>query len=130
MSPKPPESSAPVPPSDEDSARVREAIAGSPEAREWLADWLGPLMVSWTDYQLRRGRVVEVQPEDVVQDVWLRLLPELPSLRPLDSTRPGRFTPALLALARRILNNRIIDLRRAAARRRVQRLHGSTSDGV
>ena len=109
---------------DDASAQLRAALAGDEAAREWLADWLGPLMTAWAGYQLRRGRVPGVHADDLVQDVWIRLLPELATLRPRADV-PDRMTPAVLALARRILVNRVVDLRRQASRRRLERLESS-----
>jgi RNA polymerase sigma factor (sigma-70 family) len=114
---------------DEISALVRRAVAGEPGALEGLVEWLGPLMASWVRARAPEGELAEGEPEDLVQEVWLRVLPLLHELRPHPS-EPGRLTPALLATVKRVLRNHLIDLRRRAARRRMQALPTDSSSRV
>lgn len=108
------------PGSDVISDRVRAIVRGDPIALAAIVEWLTPLMAAWTESGL--GPIgAWVDAEDVVQDVWVRVLPRLTALKPHppDGTR---YTPALLALLRRTLRNRVIDLRRQATRRRLAAL--------
>ncbi|MFK7741973.1 MAG: RNA polymerase sigma factor [Planctomycetota bacterium] len=106
---------------DATSQLIRKAVAGDRAALEELADWLHPLMATWAHWQLRNATHFASSAEDLVQDVWLQMLPKLTSLRAHPRSR--RMTPALLAVMRRALRNRVIDVRRAAARRAMGTLH-------
>lgn len=101
---------------DHTSQIIRRVIDGDTRALDSLVDWLGPLMASWARWQLRNAASqLQLTAEDLVQDIWLRMLPKLADLRPHPDSR--RWTPALLAVVRRALRNRVIDARREAARR-------------
>lgn len=106
---------------EQTSDRIRGAARGDGEALEWLGDWLSPMMLAWARIQMRTSVDGPVTPEDLVQDVWVKLLPKLPHLRPYPGATP-RMTPAILAVARRTLRNHIIDVRRSHIR---GKLHGS-----
>lgn len=97
------------------SDRIRAVVDGDEGSLEWLVEWLSPLMLSWA--RTHAGAGAATTAEDLVQDVWARVLPELRQLRPHPAS--GRWTPALLGLVRRTLRNRVIDVRRSAIRRRL-----------
>lgn len=100
------------------SDHIRRAVAGEEAALTWLVDWLSPLMLAWAKLQLRPGMQSQLTAEDLVQDVWIRILPELRRLAPHPTI--GRWTPGLFGLVKRILRNRVIDVRRQATRCRLQ----------
>ena len=116
---------------DADSAsdRVRSAVAGDPAALDWLVGWLSPLMVSWARSQTRGEVVWALTPEDLVQDTWVRVLPKLGELQP-HAASGRRMTPALIGIVSRTLRNRVIDVRRAATRRRLFPLPNDTALGI
>lgn len=97
---------------------VRRARDGDDRALEQLVEHVTPLMAAWAASRLRSERRVDTTCEDLLQEVWLRILPLLPDLRPHPST-PGRWTPALLSLASSILRNVVVDARRRAIRSRL-----------
>lgn len=103
------------------SDRIRAVVDGDERSLAWLVEWLSPLMLSWARAHAGAGGVTTA--EDLVQDVWVRVLPELQQLRPHPAN--GRWTPALLGVVRRTLRNRVIDVRRSAIRRRL-----ATPDGA
>jgi RNA polymerase sigma factor (sigma-70 family) len=113
---------------DQISDRIRAVVAGDPVALDWVVEWMSPLMLTWARLQIRPGAGAGVEPEDLVQDVWLRVLPELGGLRPHPQAGQ-RMTPALIGLVKRILRNRVIDVRRQATRRQVQGLPADGSSG-
>ncbi|MCA8950157.1 MAG: sigma-70 family RNA polymerase sigma factor [Planctomycetes bacterium] len=102
---------------DEISGWIHKASDGCPAALEQLIDWLSPMLLSWARLQAGSGAPWPLAPEDVVQDVWIQVLRKLGSLAPHGDT--GRMTPALLGIARRILRDRVIDIRRSATRHRL-----------
>ncbi|MCA8950942.1 MAG: sigma-70 family RNA polymerase sigma factor [Planctomycetes bacterium] len=104
---------------------IHAAAGGSRPALERVIDWLSPLMLSWARLQAGPHAGWPVSPEDVVQDVWLRTLPKLPHLAP-HAASGGRLTPALLGVVRHVLRHRVIDLRRAATRNRLQSLQDTS----
>lgn len=72
---------------------VGRARDGDPASVEWLVERLSPLLRAQAAYRLR-GRIGRfVEPDDVVQEVWIRALPRLPGL----PDRDGRHTPVLMA---------------------------------
>ncbi len=85
-------------------------------------------MVTWARLHLGARVRDGLCAEDLVQETWVAILPELPRLRPVPGERE-RFTPALLGLAKRILRNKLVDARRRELRRRVQSLPPSDRSG-
>ena len=70
---------------------VRRAKLGDHESLATLVEKLTPLLLAQARYRLGTSNT-EVDPDDVVQEVWARALPRLPEL----SDRDGRQTPVLL----------------------------------
>ena len=103
-------------------------VEGDAEALERVAEWLSPLMATWARLHLGAAGREGLWAEDLVQETWLAVLPELPRLRPVPGARE-RFTPALLGLVKRILRNKLVDARRRELRRRVQSLPPSDRSG-
>lgn len=99
------------------SDRIVRVIRGDNQALEWLVEWLSPLMITWARSQLNAFSRAIADPEDLVQDVWIKILPRLGKLQPHPQT--GRWTPAVLGLVKTTLVHRIIDIRRTAARQRM-----------
>jgi RNA polymerase sigma factor (sigma-70 family) len=114
--------------SDQVSDQIRAVVDGDPAALDWVVEWMSPLMLTWARLQLRPGGGWSLEPEDLVQDVWVRVLPELGTLRPHPEAGE-RLTPALVGLVKRILRNRVIDVRRQATRRQVFGLPAGSSSG-
>lgn len=102
----------------EASQRIRAMVGGDGAALAWVVEWLSPIMASWARTQMRNGDGWSMTADDVVQDVWLRILPEIGRLQPHPQAA-GRLTPALFAVVKRVLRNRVIDLRRSLVRRRL-----------
>jgi RNA polymerase sigma factor (sigma-70 family) len=100
------------------SDRIRQVVDGDTKARDWIVEWLGPLMQAWARGQVQPGVRWSISPEDLVQDVWLRVLPMLGHLVP--HPQAERMTPALLGLIKRVLRNRVADVRRQATRRQLR----------
>lgn len=96
---------------------VRAAKAGDPNGLADLVGRLSPLLVTQARYRL--GAIRDVDPEDVVQDVWLRVLDRLPELR----ERDGRHTPVLI----RFLSTTILHRVQEILRERIRRRRGHTS---
>lgn len=87
-------------PGDDTTQLVRRARSGDDAGLEALVERFRPLLLSQARFRLGR-RAPSIEPEEVVQEVWLRALPALPDLDPRD----GRHTPVLLRyLATTLLN--------------------------
>lgn len=100
------------------SDRIRLVVGGDQAALEWIVTWLSPWMLAWANLQVRPGQGFPITAEDLVQDVWMRILPELQRLTPHPTK--DRWTPALLGVVKRTLRNRVIDVRRNATRSHIQ----------
>lgn len=105
---------------EELSGHIGRARDGDEASIARLVEELSPILVSWAQAHLRPASLpgAIVDPEDLVQEVWLKALPRISTLQPHPNA-PSRLTPALLALLGTILRSRVTDLRRQAARRRV-----------
>jgi RNA polymerase sigma-70 factor (ECF subfamily) len=95
------------------SFHVRKAVSGEVESIEWVVRRLSPLLLAHAEYRLKSLPGV-VDPEDLVQDTWLRTLPRLDDIRPRD----GRVTPVLLRFMTTVVNRRVRDLLQRAVGRR------------
>lgn len=104
---------------------VGRARSGDAESIGWLVERFSPLLLA--NATLRMGKVLrEVHdPEDVVNDVWLRVLPKLPVLAPRD----GRYTPVFAKYASRALVNRINELLEKHIKGKPKKQRRSTSEG-
>lgn len=97
---------APVPdPFGVTSLHARRAVAGDGESLEWMVRRLAPLLRAHAAYRLKATHGL-LDPDDLVQDAWLRTLPRLEDLQPRD----GRITPVLLRFLTTIVNRRVRDL--------------------
>jgi len=94
---------------------VRQAVAGNEQSRSWIVARFTPLLLTQARYRLRGdlGRLTE--PADVVQDVWLRVLPRLDELTP-----EQRYTPVLVSYLSRAVLFQINNVMRTALRRRAR----------
>lgn len=102
---------------------VGRARAGEMASVEWLVERFSPLLLANATY--RMGKILrEVQDsEDVVNDVWLRVLPKLPELSPRD----GRLTPVFAKYLSRTLVNRINELLEKHIKGKPRTLRGASS---
>lgn len=71
---------------------VRRSSEGDAQSLAWLVERFTPLLLAQARYRLGRQLRGLYEPEDLVQDAWLAVLPRLADLRP----RAGRLTPVLL----------------------------------
>lgn len=79
-------------PSDLTSYHIARAVAGDPASHTFLVDHFGPMLLAQARYRLRGELRARCEPEDLVQELWLTVLPRLPDLQ----ARDGRWTPVLL----------------------------------
>lgn len=79
-------------PTDLTSLHIERARSGDPQSREFLVDRFGPVLLAQANYRLRGGLRTLCEPEDLVQEVWLTVLPRLSDL----TARDGRWTPVVL----------------------------------
>lgn len=93
--------------------QVRRAIAGDPESLSWIVRRFTPLLRAQARYRLGAELGVVCDPDDVVGDVWVRVLPRLGELTP-----EQRYTPALVSFLSRAILHQINNLFRKALRRR------------
>lgn len=87
---------------DPTSLHVGRALGGDPASVAWITRRFGPLLLSQARYRLARHPGLAVDPEDLVQDVWLAVLPKLGAL----AARDGRMTPVLVRFLGTTLQNR------------------------
>ncbi len=92
---------------------VRSARAGSADGLAELVERLTPLLLSQARFRLREG-LPGVEPEDVLQEVWVRALPNLFEL----GERDGRHTPVLVRYLATTLLNLVNELKRSQIRAR------------
>ncbi len=94
------------------TVHVRQAIAGDQVSLDWLVARLSPLLLAHARYRL--GPLsARYDPEDVVHDAWLVVLPRLGDLR----AREDRMTPVLLRFLSTAIVNRVRNLLWDRARR-------------
>jgi RNA polymerase sigma factor (sigma-70 family) len=96
------------------SIQVRRAIAGDASSVGWLAERLSPVLVAQASWRLGPLLRPHYDPEDLVADAWLRLLPHLPELSPRD----GRFSPVVLRFLATAIVNRVNNLVKRHLRRK------------
>ncbi|MCR9246960.1 MAG: sigma-70 family RNA polymerase sigma factor [bacterium] len=82
---------------------VRGAVDGRAESIDWMVRRFSSLLVAQARYRLRGRMAAICDPEDVVNDVWLAVLPKLERIEP----RAGRYTPVLLAYLGTTVLNRV-----------------------
>ncbi len=108
-------------PGDQTSVHVRFAIDGATDSVAWLIERFTPLLRTQARYRLGRHLRSEVDPEDLVNEVWLTALSRLPELAP---TGDGHATTLIRFLSRTLVykvNN--------LARRRIRRGDVALDDG-
>jgi RNA polymerase sigma-70 factor (ECF subfamily) len=91
---------------------VRQAMRGDPASREWLVARLTPLLAAQARWRLGPVLRRHCEPDDLVQDAWLTVLPRLGELPPRD----GRYTPVLLRFLATTILNRVNNLARKQLR--------------
>lgn len=90
---------------------LRRARAGEVAGQGALIERLSPLLLAQARYRLGAAAA---DAEDLVQDVWLRVLPRLPDLE----ERAGRHTPVLMRFLATTLLHRVQEQLRARIRQR------------
>lgn len=100
-------------PAGQTSARLRAALAGDTDSLGWLVHHLSPLLCAQARWRLAALPATACDPDDLVQEAWLALLPRLPELAPRD----GRLTPVVLRFLSTAIVHRVNNLARAALRR-------------
>ena len=82
---------------------VHGACRGEANSVDWVVARFTPLLLAQARYRLR-GRMASIcDPEDIVNDVWLAVLPKLDRIQP----RAGRQTPVLVAYLSKTVLNRV-----------------------
>lgn len=79
-------------PNDLTSLHIARARSGDPQSREFLVDRFGPILLAQANYRLSGKLRSLCEPEDLVQEVWVTVLPRLSDL----TARDGRWTPVVL----------------------------------
>ncbi len=102
------------------SDHLHGAILGNSADMQMLVEQLTPLMTTWANLHLNGSGLRQSDPEDVVQDVWVRILPRLQDIDP--HPQNGRISSGLLAVLKKTLLHRTIDIWRAALRENVTTL--------
>ena len=88
---------------------VQRAVAGERDSVDWLVRRFTPLLMAQAEYRLGAVLRRHVEPEDLVDDVWARVLPRLRGIAPHHG--PGsRTTPVVLQVLSTTLLNRVRDL--------------------
>jgi len=72
---------------------VQRARTGDAESVGWIVERFTPVLLAQARYRLPPSVAAVHEPADVVQDVWVRVLPRLELL----GERDGRHTPVLMA---------------------------------
>lgn len=88
---------------DQTTFLTRRAVGGDPKATEALIRRFNPWLLALASRHNSRGMQGLYAPDDLVGDVWLRVLPKLSNLRPNER---GRLTPVFLSYVSRVLLNR------------------------
>ena len=89
-------------PDDLTTRHVHRARDGDRESLAWLIARFSPLLLAQASYRLRGSLRRVYDPEDLVADVWVTMLPRLGELR----ERSSRLTPVLLKFLSRTLLNK------------------------
>lgn len=94
---------------------VRRAVGGDAESLAWLVERLNPLLLAHAAWRIGPSLRAHIEPADLVHEAWLVLLPRLASL----PARDGRMTPVLLTFLTTTILNKLHNLLRKEARRRL-----------
>ena len=98
---------------DMTTLHVQRAVAGDDDSRTWIVERFTPLLLAQAGYRMRGDLGKVCEPADIVQEVWLRVLPRLTELTPEE-----RFTPTLVAYLSRAVIMQINNHLRTMLRRR------------
>ena len=77
---------------EQTSLHIRGAIEGQKDSLSWIVTRFSPFVRVQAEYRLRGSLRRSLDPEDLVHEVWLVVLPRLTDLIPRDE----HFTPVLL----------------------------------
>jgi RNA polymerase sigma factor (sigma-70 family) len=88
------------------SLHIRQAIANDRDSVAWLISRFTPLLLCQAHQRMAPSLRRFCDPDDVVADVWMAVLPALPGLVPGD----GSFSTGLIRLSSTILVRRLRDL--------------------
>ncbi|MCA8941566.1 MAG: sigma-70 family RNA polymerase sigma factor [Planctomycetes bacterium] len=111
---------------DETTRLVRLARGGDADGLGQLVQRLSPLLTTQARFRAARS-LPDVDPDELVQEVWLRAIPRLPEL----DARDGRHTPVVVRFLATTLLNLTNELVRSRIRaRRTLADGGSDAPGV
>ena len=100
---------------DMTTMHVRRAVGGSSESLGWVVERFSPLLLAQARYRTQGDLGSMCEPEDIVQDVWLRVLPRLGELTPQQ-----RFTPTLVSYLSKAVLHQVNNTLRLMLRRRAR----------
>lgn len=89
--------------SDLTTLHVRGAVKGDAPSLEWLIARFTPLLLECARYRLGATLQRHYDAEDIVNELWMSMIPRLGDLVPRD----GRMTPVLLHFLTRALIGRV-----------------------
>lgn len=92
---------------------VRRAVEGDSKSVEWVVEHFTPALLTQISYRLPKALHLGHDPEDILNDVWIRTLPRLADL----VERAGRYTPVLMSFLSTTVLNHINNLAAKQARR-------------
>ncbi len=98
-------------PIDPTTLQVRRALGGDRPSLEWVVERFSPLLLAQARYRLGSQLAGRCEPEDVVNDVWIRVLPQLGGVAP----REGRLTPVVVRFLSTTLLRQVNNLMRKRA---------------
>lgn len=113
-------------PGEATTSHVRRAAVGDQASISWLVERLSPVLVAQASWRLGPNLRRHTDPEDLVSDAWLRLLPKLHELPPRD----GRYTPVLLRFLATTILNRVNFLVKKHLRRSQEPVPESVLEGI
>lgn len=108
----------------ETSLHVRRAVDGDTVSTSWIVGRFTPLLLAQAYHRLLPSLRAHVDPEDVVQDVWIRVLPKLGEL-----TAQRGYTRSLLKYLGVAVLRRVRDLTERYVIGK-PRAHGSGEEGA
>ncbi len=99
---------------DQTSFHLRAAVEGDPGSLEWIVIHFGPFLEAQIRFRLGAGSTKDADVEDVVAEVWMRVLPRLTDLQ----ARDGHLAPVLA----KFLSSTALNLTNNFLRARIRRL--------
>ncbi|MCA8953332.1 MAG: sigma-70 family RNA polymerase sigma factor [Planctomycetes bacterium] len=114
-----------LPPSAVTSVVVRAALGGQPAAIQVLCEKFTPCLMASARRYLAGGLSEHYEPADLVQDVWIRVIPRLPDIEELG----GRVTPVLMRFLATTLKNHYCNLLGKHIRGKPRRSAAADSEG-